>query len=102
MLKLKTADFKHPHPQPPARRPDPARRPHFPGRARPARARDRRHEFRLLGIGVSDLVRRRQGRPADLVDRRAAEGRTRHRPLRDKFGEEAVVKGLAFDVDDED
>jgi DNA polymerase-4 len=60
--------------------------------------------YRLLGIGVSALANADEADPADLVDmgatRRAAAERAIDR-VRGKFGQEAVVKGLAFDDKDD-
>ena len=100
VLKLKTQDFKTAHPQPPARRPDPAGRPHLPDRAAPARARKpTARSYRLLGIGVSDLTDDDKADPPDLVDvqsrkRALAEGAID--TLRDKFGRKAVETGYTF------
>jgi DNA polymerase-4 len=60
-------------------------------------------KFRLLGIGVSALVEAEKADPADLIDvdatRTAAAERAVDK-LRDRFGKEAVVRGLAFEDDD--
>jgi DNA polymerase IV len=58
-------------------------------------------KFRLLGIGVSTLVHSDQADPADLVDRRRVEAEHAIDRLREKFGHDAVVKGLAFKGDEE-
>jgi DNA polymerase-4 len=59
--------------------------------------------YRLLGVGVSALTDAEAADPADLIDieagRRAAAERAIDR-VRGKFGELAVVKGLAFDEDE--
>jgi DNA polymerase IV len=58
-------------------------------------------KFRLLGIGVSALVAADQADPADLVDRRTVEAEHAVDRVREKFGHDAVVKGLAFEGGDE-
>jgi len=60
-------------------------------------------QFRLIGIGVSGLCVADGGDRSDLLDRRAAEAEYAMDRLRQKFGDEAVIKGLSFDgeVDDE-
>jgi DNA polymerase-4 len=59
--------------------------------------------YRLLGVGVSALTEADDSDPNDLVyrraERRAAAERAMDR-VRDKFGHEAVVKGLAFDKEE--
>ena len=56
--------------------------------------------YRLLGVGMSALTEAEDADPADLVDgsaaRRAAAERAVDR-VRGKFGQEAVIRGLAFD-----
>jgi DNA polymerase-4 len=59
-------------------------------------------KFRLLGIGVTGLCDANAADLTDLLDRRTAEAEHAIDRLRERFGSEAVVKGLAFDVDDED
>jgi DNA polymerase-4 len=39
---------------------------------------------------------------ADLIDRRTAEAEQAMDRLRERFGDDAVVKGLALDRDDDD
>jgi DNA polymerase IV len=58
--------------------------------------------FRLIGIGASGLTEADGADFADLVDRRTAEAEQAIDRLRKKFGDEAIVKGLAIDGDDED
>jgi DNA polymerase-4 len=58
-------------------------------------------KFRLLGIGVSALVPADLADPADLVDRRTVEAEHAVDRVREKFGHDAVVKGLAFEGGDE-
>jgi DNA polymerase-4 len=55
--------------------------------------------FRLIGIGVSHLQEAVGDEFADLIDRRAAEAEHAVDRLREKFGKDAVVKGLALDED---
>jgi DNA polymerase-4 len=61
--------------------------------------------YRLLGIGMSALTDADDADPADLIDRgadrRAAAERAVDR-VRGRFGQEAVVKGLAFEEEDGD
>jgi DNA polymerase-4 len=57
-------------------------------------------QFRLIGIGVSNLIDATGDDDlADLLDRRAAEAEHAVDRLRAKFGRDAVVKGLALDDD---
>jgi len=56
--------------------------------------------FRLLGIGMSALSDADGADFADLLDRRTAEAEQAIDRLRERFGDEAVIKGLAFDDDD--
>jgi DNA polymerase IV len=58
--------------------------------------------FRLIGIGVSGLCAADGGDRSDLLDRRAAEAEYAVDRLREKFGDEAVVKGLSFGDEDDD
>ncbi len=54
--------------------------------------------FRLLGVGLSALTAAADADPADLVaGRRAAEAEHAVDRLRARFGEDAVVRGLAFE-----
>ena len=56
-------------------------------------------KFRLIGIGVSELVVADKADPADLVDVKAARTAAAEHAvdrLREKFGRQAVFKGLAF------
>ena len=55
--------------------------------------------FRLIGIGVSSFSDATGDDLSDLIDRRAAEAEHAVDKLREKFGRDAVVKGLAFDED---
>ena len=58
-------------------------------------------KFRLIGIAVSALAAADKADLADLLDRRMAEAEHAIDRLREKFGDEAVIKGLALDNDDE-
>ncbi len=53
--------------------------------------------FRLIGIGVSHLEDAAGDDLADLLDRRAAQAEHAVDRLREKFGRDAVVKGLALE-----
>ena len=54
-------------------------------------------KFRLLGVGMSALTTAEEADPADFVDARAAEAEHAVDRVRARFGDEAVVRGLAFD-----
>jgi DNA polymerase IV len=54
--------------------------------------------FRLLGVGLSALTAAADADPADLVDGRAAEAEHAVDRLRARFGDDAVVRGLAFET----
>ena len=56
--------------------------------------------FRLIGIGVSALGDADQSDLADLLDRRTADAERAIDRLRKKFGEEAVIKGLALEKEE--
>jgi DNA polymerase IV len=58
-------------------------------------------KYRLLGIGVSSITDGAQADPADLVDGRAALAEHAVDNVRARFGDDAVVKGLAFEPPDE-
>jgi DNA polymerase-4 len=58
--------------------------------------------YRLIGIGVSALMPAAPGDFADLIDRRTADAELAIDRLRARFGDDAVVKGLVFDQDDEE
>jgi hypothetical protein len=53
--------------------------------------------FRLIGIGVSALSAADGADFSDLIDRRAAEAEQAIDRLRKKYGDQAIIKGLAFD-----
>jgi DNA polymerase-4 len=55
--------------------------------------------FRLIGIGVSSLEDADGIDLADLIDRRGAQAEHAVDRLRDKFGTDAVVRGLALEDD---
>ena len=57
--------------------------------------------YRLLGVGVSALVTADQADPADLVDGRAAEAEHAIDRVRARFGDDAVIRGLAFERPEE-
>jgi DNA polymerase-4 len=57
-------------------------------------------KFRLLGIGMSSLAPAGDADPADLVDDGSARSAAAEHAvdrLRKKFGDEAVIRGLAFE-----
>ncbi|HEX4041675.1 MAG TPA: DNA polymerase IV [Xanthobacteraceae bacterium] len=53
--------------------------------------------YRLLGVGLSALAAADEADPADLVDGRAAQAEHAVDKVRARFGEAAVIRGLAFD-----
>ena len=55
--------------------------------------------FRLIGIGVSNLQEAEGDDFADLIDRREAQAEHAIDKLREKFGKDAVVKGIALEED---
>ena len=57
-------------------------------------------KFRLLGIGVSSLRDAGTVDLADLLDQRAAEAEHAIDRLRERFGEEAVFKGLTLEAEE--
>jgi DNA polymerase-4 len=57
--------------------------------------------FRLLGVGLSALVPADRADPADLIDSRTAEAELAVDRLRARFGDDAVVRGLAFEQREE-
>jgi DNA polymerase IV len=59
-------------------------------------------QFRLLGIGVSALCDANGADLTDLLDNRVAEAEHAIDRLRERFGDDAVIKGLALDAEDED
>jgi DNA polymerase IV len=59
-------------------------------------------KFRLIGIAVSALGVADGADHGDLLDRRTAEAEEAMDRLREKFGDDAVIKGLALDRSSED
>ena len=55
--------------------------------------------FRLIGIGVSHLEDATGDDMSDLIDRRAAGAELAVDKLREKFGKDAVVKGITLEED---
>ena len=53
--------------------------------------------YRLLGVGLSAIVEAEQADPADLVDGRSAQAEHAVDSVRARFGDDAVVRGLAFE-----
>jgi DNA polymerase-4 len=53
--------------------------------------------FRLMGTGVSALTPGSQGDDTDMLDRRAAHAERAIDDLRRKFGQTAVIRGIAYD-----
>ncbi len=53
--------------------------------------------FRLLGVGVSALASSDRADPADLVDGRSALAEHAIDTVRARFGDDAVIRGLAFE-----
>jgi DNA polymerase-4 len=56
--------------------------------------------YRLLGVGVSAIVNADDADPGDLVDGRAAQAEHAIDKVRARFGDNAVVRGLAFEDQD--
>jgi DNA polymerase-4 len=54
-------------------------------------------KFRLLGVGVSALDDAAAADPADLVDGRAAKAEHAVDHVRARFGDDAVIRGLAYE-----
>ncbi len=54
-------------------------------------------KYRLLGVGMSALTSAEEADPADFVDGRAAEAEHAVDRVRARFGEDAVIRGLAFE-----
>ncbi len=57
--------------------------------------------YRLLGVGLSAIVTADEADPADLVDGRSALAEHAVDAVRARFGEAAVVRGLAFERGEE-
>jgi DNA polymerase IV len=101
-LKLKTADFRIRTRAQSLRQPTQlAARIFAIGRDLLARETDGT-PFRLIGIGVSALVTADDADFTDLIERRTAEAERAMDRLRDRFGNSAVVKGLAIDHSSDD
>jgi len=58
-------------------------------------------KFRLLGVGLSALTTAEHADPADFVGGRAAEAEHAVDRVRARFGDDALIRGLAFDHPDE-
>jgi DNA polymerase IV len=56
--------------------------------------------FRLVGVGVSTLCAAGGTDFAEFIDRRAAEAEQAIDRLREKFGNQVVIKGLALEPED--
>jgi len=54
-------------------------------------------KFRLLGVGLSALTGADEADPADFVDGRAVEAEHAIDRVRARFGEDALIRGLAFE-----
>jgi DNA polymerase-4 len=54
--------------------------------------------YRLIGVGVSAIEMASEADEMDLLDRRTAEAEHAIDRLRERYGDDAVVKGLAFDA----
>jgi DNA polymerase-4 len=52
--------------------------------------------FRLIGIGLSNLSPGSSAEDGDLLDRRSANAERAMDSLKEKFGDEAIMRGLAF------
>jgi DNA polymerase IV len=99
-LKLKTADFRIRTRAQSFERPTQlAARIFAAGRELLARETDGT-KFRLIGIGLSGLCNANEADLDDLIDRRSAEAEHAIDRLREKFGDTAIIKGLALDSDD--
>lgn len=57
--------------------------------------------YRLLGVGVSALAAADRADPADLIDGRAAEAEHAVDRVRKRFGDDAVIRGLALEQPEE-
>jgi DNA polymerase-4 len=58
--------------------------------------------YRLIGIGVSNLVETQGEELADMLNRRGAQAEHAIDKLRARFGSDAVVRGLTIDVKDDE
>ena len=59
-------------------------------------------KFRLLGVGLSAIDTAAEADPADLVDGRSALAEHAVDSVRARFGDDAVVRGLAFERPEKD
>jgi DNA polymerase-4 len=53
-------------------------------------------KFRLLGVGMSALTAADRADPADFVDARATDAEHALDRVRARFGDDAMIRGLAF------
>jgi DNA polymerase-4 len=53
--------------------------------------------FRLIGTGVSALKPGSQADDTDMLDRRSADAERAMDDLRSKFGDAAVIRGIAYE-----
>ncbi len=58
-------------------------------------------KFRLLGVGVSAITTADEADPTDFVDSRAAQAEHALDRVRARFGDDAMVRGLAFEGPEE-
>jgi DNA polymerase-4 len=58
--------------------------------------------YRLIGIGVSNLLETQGEEFADMLNRRGAQAEHAIDRLRAKFGKDAVVRGLTIDVEEDE
>jgi DNA polymerase-4 len=101
-LKLKTADFRiRTRAQSIERRTQLASRIFSIGRELLEREADGTR-YRLIGIGVGALAEAGESELDDLLDRRTAVAEHAVDRLRERFGDDAVVKGLSLDNEDDD
>ena len=69
----------------------------FCGVARNAGEGDRRHRLSPIGTGVSALRPGAQADDSDMLDRRSADAERAMDDLRKKFGNAAVIRGIAYE-----
>src|SRR6185295_8650938 len=101
-LKLKTADFRiRTRAQSLSHTTQLAARIFAVGRELLARETDGT-QYRLIGIGLSALADADGADRADLLDRRTAEAEQAIDRLRQRFGDEAVIKGRSLDGGESD
>jgi DNA polymerase-4 len=53
--------------------------------------------FRLMGAGVSALRSGGEAHDTDMLDRRSADAERAIDGLRKKFGDDAVIRGIAYE-----